>query len=54
MTSEEFEAWAYRKIKDYLTDTPANAQEKRGFDRVKAFLAGLENNRAVLVRKDTQ
>lgn len=54
MTSEEFEAWAYRKIKDYLADAPVTAEEKRGFDRVKAFVAGLEGDRAVLVRKDTQ
>lgn len=52
MTTEQFDSWAYQKVKDFLlTDATVAAEEKRGFDRVRAFLAGLESDREALVTK---
>lgn len=49
MTPQEFDSWAYAKLTGYLADTSATADEQRGFDRIKAFIAGIEGDRAVLV-----
>lgn len=51
MTAEQFDAWAYSRVRaffdDDLTHTP---EEQPGLMRVKAFIQSLENDRAVLVR----
>jgi hypothetical protein len=53
MTEQEFNAWAYEHVKHYLDDTLLfTAEEKRGVGRVKAFVAGLESNRQILVKED--
>lgn len=51
MTPQEFDAWAYGRLKVYLEDVAPDPADRdhAGVQRVKAFIAGIEGDRAVLV-----